>query len=426
MKTKFIVYYILFLTGIMIFLTTTAYLTNEETEAMKLNEVFNISAVKNTNENSTKYDNSKLIKFNHELHSQGAEIKCADCHTAAVNSTSAKDNLNPTKKNCEECHDVNDEKECGLCHYDNVYKKLRSSDSELYFSHKEHNSQQQCVDCHKDMDKVKFSKESSQVMPTMESCYSCHNNKKAANECEVCHTNLTNLTPKDHLQSNFLNEHTSKVAFSEKNNCMMCHSDNFCQACHSPLKYSGNNTPEDFYVPYYTKETGTRTDRGALQKLTTAHTLNYKFTHGLDADSKSFECKTCHNPTDFCASCHSNGGDLITGISPKSHSQPNFTTVGVNTGGGLHSDLAKRDVESCQSCHDVQGSDPVCIQCHFDNDGIEGTNPRTHQSGYLNDEKGIWHDTQGAVCYTCHTDPNARPDGVAGVGFCGYCHGMER
>lgn len=121
----------------------------------------------------------------------------------------------------------------------------------------------------------------------MESCYSCHNNDKAPNNCESCHNNLTNLTPKDHLKSNFLNEHKTAFGVSEKNNCMMCHSDNFCQACHSPLEHSGNNTKDNFFAPYYTKENGTRTDRGKLQKLTTAHELNYRFTHGLDANQKS-------------------------------------------------------------------------------------------------------------------------------------------
>jgi predicted CXXCH cytochrome family protein len=54
---------------------------------------------------------------------------------------------------------------------------------------------------------------------------------------------------------------------------------------------------------------------------------------------------------------------------------------------------------------------------------VKGTNPRTHEPGFLSDEKGLWHDTQGAVCYTCHTDANARLNGIRGVGFCGYCHG---
>lgn len=206
----------------------------------------------------------------------------------------------------------------------------------------------------------------------------------------------------------------------------MCHSDNFCQTCHSPVGVKGSNSKDNFYVPYYTKENGVRKDRAELQKLTTAHTLNYRFTHGLDANQKSFECKTCHEEQSFCVSCHQNGGEMITGIAPTSHSIPNFTTFGVNTGGGLHSELARKDIESCSSCHNVEGRDPACIKCHMDNDGIKGTNPKTHEFGFQKDEKGIWHNTQGAVCYTCHTDANAKPTGIAGVGFCGYCHGQKR
>ncbi|MBK7159323.1 MAG: hypothetical protein IPH77_12390 [Ignavibacteria bacterium] len=74
----------------------------------------------------------------------------------------------------------------------------------------------------------------------------------------------------------------------------------------------------------------------------------------------------------------------------------------------------------------MEGSDPACLKCHYDNDGVKGTNPKTHEKGFLSDEKGIWHETKGAVCYSCHTDANAKPDGISGVGFCGYCHGREQ
>jgi len=373
------------------------------------------------------YDNSKLIKFDHKLHVVDLSVKCEDCHTAAVKSVSAKDNLNPKEATCGTCHDVKDEKNCNFCHINNKYKKLKHKESELIFSHNYHieTEKKQCTDCHTGLDKVKYSKESAGAFPSMETCNSCHSNQKATNtsqNCEGCHTNLTSLTPVSHKRNNFLNEHKLQFGSSASNNCMMCHSDNFCQVCHSPVKYSGENKNENFYVPYYTKEGATRIDRDALQKLTTVHNLNYKFTHGLDANQKRFECKTCHEPVTFCASCHQNGGDLMTGILPQSHQQAGFVTLGVNTGGGLHSKLAKKDIESCQSCHDVQGADPACIKCHFDNDGVKGTNPKTHEPGFLSDEKGLWHDTQGAVCYTCHTDPNARPDGVKGRGFCRYCH----
>ncbi|HEY3251711.1 MAG TPA: cytochrome c3 family protein [Ignavibacteria bacterium] len=405
--------YLLLFTGLLIFLTSTAYFLRETN--VKMNEP-----------GSVRYDNSKLIKFNHKLHVKDVGIKCEDCHLKAVTSASSKDNLNPTKPYCATCHDVNDQKNCNFCHYDGVFKKLKATKSELNFSHKKHFTEQKqlCLDCHHDLDNVKFSKEAVLVTPKMETCYSCHDNRKASKNCEGCHTNLTNLKPKNHLSSNFLNEH--KVVYdvnSEKNNCMMCHSDNFCQACHSPVSFQGSNTKDDFYAPYYTKENGVRTDRAALQKLSNAHgNMNYRFTHGLDARQKSFECNTCHEPPTFCASCHQEGGDVVTGVIPSSHLQPSFTTLGVNTGGGLHSELAKKDVESCVSCHDVQGRDPVCITCHFDNDGVKGTNPKTHEQGFMSDEKGIWHDTEGAVCFSCHTDNNAKPTGISGVGFCGYCH----
>lgn len=413
---KAIKYYLVFASCIAVFLATTAYFPGRQTSGKENNVVYA--------SDNKRYDNSKIIKFDHKLHSVDAEIKCEDCHVKAKNSISAKDNLNPSKKECEACHDVKDEKECKLCHYDNVYKKLRASDSGLLFSHKDHAVMQQCTDCHKDLDKVKFSVQAAGGFPNMESCYTCHNDSKATSECAACHNDMTGLIPKDHERPNFLNEHTVVAGVGTSNkNCMMCHSDNFCQVCHSPKPHNGKNEAGDFFAPYYTRDGATRIDRENLQKLTTVHNINHRFTHGLDAGQKTYECKTCHDPVTFCASCHQNGGELVTGSVPSSHTQSNFVTLGVNSGGGLHAKLAKKDIESCQSCHDAQGADPVCIKCHMDNDGVIGTNPRTHEPGFMSDENGEWHSNQGSVCYLCHTDPNARPGGSSGRGFCGYCHG---
>lgn len=410
--TKF---YLIFFTAAILFITLTAY----KSKTTSLSAVFT--------KQSEITDNKDVIKFDHGFHLKDAGLACKDCHYKAWDSETASDNLNPVKKDCATCHDVNDKNGCNTCHFGGVYKKLQATDRELIFSHRFHVEQKmECTVCHSGLDKVKYAKESAGGIPNMESCYKCHDSRTAAMNCEACHTNLTGLKPKDHLNSNFLNEHTfvyNPSTGKKNDNCMMCHSTNFCEACHQPVTYSGENTTKNFYAPYYTKDFATRTDREALQKLTTMHSLNYMYNHGLDAKQKSFECKTCHDPAEFCSACHQNGGNLQTGMTPKSHVQPNFVTFGVNTGGGLHSELAKRDIESCEGCHSVQGGDPACVKCHVDNDGIKGTNPKTHENGFMSDEKGNWHDTQGAVCYTCHIDPNARPNGLRGVGFCGYCHG---
>lgn len=418
--------YFILLACVLVFLSSTAYLMKDTKTAGKKVSMYN---------SSKSEDHSKYIKFNHQFHIKDASVACKDCHTKALTSVTSKDDLNPGHAECSSCHDINDQKNCNFCHIKDAKQKFPPTKKELEFSHKFHvvDQKQECTACHTGLDKVKFAKESPTAFPPMEICSACHteSNRPAVNtshqatgNCEACHTNLTKLYPVSHKSPNFLNEH--KVLSgpeSNSKNCMMCHSDNFCQVCHSPVSLKGINTAENFNTPYYTKEGATRMDREDLQKLTTVHKdLNYRFTHGLDANHKRFECKTCHDPVTFCNSCHQNGGNILGEIAPESHRQPNFTTFGVGTGGGLHATLGKRDIESCQSCHDTQGGDPVCVRCHMDNDGVKGTNPKTHETGFMNDDKGIWHDTQGAVCYTCHVDGNARPNGIKGIGFCGYCH----
>jgi hypothetical protein len=58
----------------------------------------------------------------------------------------------------------------------------------------------------------------------------------------------------------------------------------------------------------------------------------------------------------------------------------------------------------------------------MDPTGIKGTNNKTHAIGFMANQHGRWHSDPGANCYVCHTDPNARPMGIKGQRFCGYCH----
>jgi hypothetical protein len=164
-------------------------------------------------------------------------------------------------------------------------------------------------------------------------------------------------------------------------------------------------------------------DRGQGLRVTKMHDLNFRFTHGIAAKGKSLECQTCHSKSEFCSTCHSAGGNVNqASFRPASHSVAGFKTIGVGSGGGEHARLAKRDIESCAACHGEDGTDPVCLTCHMDADGINGNNPKTHDRGFMSDNHGYWHDDPGANCYMCHTDANARPGGVNGQRFCGYCH----
>ncbi|GAB4299112.1 MAG: hypothetical protein Kow0098_25270 [Ignavibacteriaceae bacterium] len=376
------------------------------------------------NSNSTSEEpekgNETRIIFSHSLHSE--LIDCASCHMRVEESTSLKDDLLPDHESCSSCHNVDNDEECSTCHPDDTYEPLIQKESDLIFNHKTHLTDQklECFTCHSGFEKIDYSWQAEHPNPVMETCYLCHNDKTvASNACESCHISVAGLIPQTHKSADFMDTHKF-AAVSMDANCVMCHDNSSCQECHvSTTIITESNTADDFYQPY---SPSNYTDGIRQQQISRVHELNYRFTHGIDAKGRTSECQSCHQTETFCSSCHSSEERdfAMTGILPASHLNPNFTTIGVGTGGGEHSVLARRDLESCVSCHDVQGADPTCITCHLDSDGIKGTNPKTHSAGFMRDEKGDWHDTEASVCYNCHT--NASPSTPPGISFCGYCH----
>lgn len=366
-------------------------------------------------------EKSNFLKFSHTQHSSITET-CEDCHSSVVESTSLNMKLTPTHDNCSSCHATDDGDQCSTCHYEDVYEPRPEPNPTLIFNHKYHiqTKGMNCITCHKGFDGKELSSNVGTAHPSMAVCYTCHNDFQASNACESCHISTANLRPQSHTSSSFMKTH--KFMASKQNaDCMMCHDNNSCESCHAGTSMlTEMNTVKNFYRPYSPHNL---IDGARIQQITRVHEMNYRFTHGIDAKGKSFDCQSCHQTETFCAECHNSGsGDYsYGGIVPTTHLQPGFFTLGVGSGGGQHAILAKRDIERCVSCHDTNGGDPTCITCHLDNDGIKGTNPKTHASGFMKNEKGDWHDSQGSICYNCHT--NASPSSVSGVGFCGYCHG---
>ena len=359
--------------------------------------------------------NKDIIKFSHKTHDGVAE--CAECHSKVEESTNLVSSLLPVKDDCAACHDVDDDENCSMCHYEDVNEALIPGTSELLFNHKFHLSDQkiECEKCHSGILEVNYAFESPTSSPGMEICFTCHNNSSvAANECEQCHISTVNLIPENHKQVGFFKNHKFN-----NDNCEMCHNtETFCEDCHTAtVSIDETNLSNDFYTPYSPHN---YVDGTKQQVITRIHDLNYRFTHGIDAKGKTNNCQSCHQIETFCSECHaSEDGDFaMGGIVPLSHTSPNFIT-GL-TPGSEHAVLAKRDIESCASCHDVQGADPNCILCHSDPDGIQGTNPNTHPSGFMKDIHGDWHTDGGSICYNCHSNTN-----TAGIGFCGYCHGTD-
>ncbi len=400
--------------------------------------ISNLFAIKD----APKIDNSKLIKFSHKFH-LGSDVgaACTDCHTAVTTSTKETDYLLPTMSTCYNCHDQSSTK-CEFCHTSSdsaTYQDLVQTPSPVYFSHKQHVSdlKLKCETCHQGLDKVEYASQAPDALPKMTVCTTCHGQietnykaesvnyviKAAPAACDACHKDLANLVPESHRHADFMSQHKDFVnTTGPQNDCKSCHTPTSCQECHDAANIAKDLSPSQIYVP----STPTLSPLNTHKKLIIqrVHSLNYRFTHSIDAKGRESNCYTCHDERTFCVNCHNSeaNGDRI---KPVWHDGGDFVTFGVGSGGGRHAEYARKDIESCASCHDVQGADPTCIMCHNDPDGIKGNDPKTHSAFYMHDVDGSWHTDPGAVCYTCHTDPNAHPGGRPGVGFCGYCHGSN-
>jgi hypothetical protein len=367
-------------------------------------------------------EEARFLKFSHQKHVTDVGIDCETCHQAIVGNEKLDSKLIPDHSACQSCHEDELSNKCTLCHYSDSPEKVeRTPVRDVMINHKNHVSERKikCLTCHVGVDTAQLA--SDLGGPKMNSCVTCHNGQTAVNQCENCHKNLATLYPESHKQEDFKKYHKKYARLNEmEDRCESCHSDNFCAQCHdgTNLTKLSSGSMIGMISP---RTMGNDQPKALAGQM--VHDLNYLYTHSVDAKARTNECQTCHDRRTFCNDCHENGSQGLGGTLPASHKIPGFTLRGgYGSGGGRHADLARKNIEQCASCHDVEGAEPTCVFCHSDNDGIKHTDPKTHVAGFMNSIHGDWHSNPGATCYVCHTDPNARPNGVKGRGFCGYCH----
>jgi hypothetical protein len=317
-------------------------------------------------------DHSKYLKFTHVFHATEQGIECDQCHYNVSQSTKSSDRLIGDHQSCQACHDDQISSDCGFCHVDTAnIIPIPPPQREIIFSHELHTSKDSiaCTTCHISIDSVTLA--SSANMPMMSTCINCHSTASVSTECSTCHTNFAQLIPADHLVGEFKRDHrrVTRLDGDMAVSCATCHTESFCQDCHTGTELHGFGSYKDLMADPYPR-TPLR-DAPKELKLQEVHDLNYRFTHGIDAKSKRLDCASCHDEQTFCVECHQAGGNINQGkFIPETHSQPGFVTIGRGSGGGLHAELARRDLESCVACHDVQGNDPICLRCHTEGGGV--------------------------------------------------------
>ncbi|NOZ74473.1 MAG: hypothetical protein GXO90_03720 [FCB group bacterium] len=364
-------------------------------------------------------DRPLVVTFNHDLHVNEIGVRCTKCHNPKVlkTSESSADRILPTEKRCMKCHKTwKEDGECETCHLgDEPYRTFAPVTRSFKFSHKLHYIDQKltCEQCHSDMADV----ENRPPIPKMADCLSCHREKQGPENCDACHDNVAFLRPQNHTSA-WITDHDI-AALSESADCQLCHTQLTCDNCHSGSRLGQDDLSRMNPAPSFRKDLM----KGKLL-LERNHALDYEFTHGLDATTKARDCQVCHEYQEFCSDCHQNSDDLLLN-KPDFHGGSDWGAVkyGNNTDfadnitGGRHAEMARRDIELCASCHDVEGADPLCVQCHSDRDGVQNTDPKTHAPNYMHDTQGDWCTEPISMCFVCH-----QPETTKGVGFCGYCH----
>lgn len=336
---------------------------------------------RSTGQNWQSEDHAKYLKFSHTFHVKEQGVACEDCHYNAKTSKVSSDNLIGDHKSCESCHEeqinppegrVNSD--CGFCHTnpDDIVP-IPNPEREIIFSHEQHTTQDtiKCEMCHAGVDNATYVTELN--MPSMPTCMNCHTTRSVSTECAECHTDFAGLIPEDHLVAEFRKDHKRLTRIASIDvSCATCHTESFCQDCHTGAEPRGFGSFRDLMAEPFPRMPKRDTPRES--KLQQVHDLNYRFTHSIDVKSKRIECTSCHEQETFCVTCHGAGGNITQErIKPPWHvSGPSFAPLPTQrgSGGGTHAELARRDLETCVACHDVEGADPTCLRCHTESGGI--------------------------------------------------------
>jgi hypothetical protein len=201
-------------------------------------------------------------------------------------------------------------------------------------------------------------------------------------ECNSCHKSEGVALNHD---ADFVSGGHRVLAGKAGNNCSQCHEQKWCLDCHKGGGSADNLAKDNFGRDYVPK----------------SHRSDFLATHPIKASSNPQQCYRCHDAVAFCNSCHSRfpkgsmrikshllggpGGIGDSGLNGARGSVYNFALSD-------HATEARRNLQSCQTCH-PEGD--VCIKCH-NSATNNNPHPRSWKSGNIKSK------TNAKMCLKCH------------------------
>lgn len=201
---------------------------------------------------------------------------------------------------------------------------------------------------------------------TRESCTTCHVGQpgRAIQALAVAGpgrgpgAQVARRKPASHV-ADFGNQH-SRLAVTEARSCATCHARTECLQCHRPdAAASGGYHPAAFLTR-----------------------------HPASAYARESSCSDCHNPQQFCATCHKQAGVITSaplGGRGNYHDGKQSFLLG-------HGQAARQSLESCVSCHVERD----CLKCHA---SVGGRRFNPHGPGF---DAARLKRKNPQMCLACH------------------------
>lgn len=270
---------------------------------------------------------------------------------------------------------------CTVCHKETrelvVYHSLK-------ITHRKHWERGiSCVTCHASV--VHGPRAALKNTPRMATCFTCHDGKKAPNNCSLCHVTLRERK-KEAFSPDWVEAHRLEVKQSGRENCARCHHDDFCNTCHKSVSPHGWGWIEKGHVaeansnPAKCDNCHDRKFCKECHDVKRSHRSGWLSSHMGESKKNPLECVRCHKQS-FCQDCHAKLAQHPAGWDTR------------------HMVDGKQDRARCAKCHEQK----YCDACHTK------ALPKSHEGAWLDTHKHAA--AAGGNCTTCHTKD-----------FCASCH----
>lgn len=215
--------------------------------------------------------------------------------------------------------------QCTDCHSD-LDKVFRDGTSDLLYRHQKHfaTGVSECSACHP----ANTHEPDTINRPTMTRCFICHGLSKTAiapGTCITCHPAGSPRQPESHLDSTWVTKEHPKQALADRFQCLTCHSEQTCSACHGLQLPHPPQWADTLHAPAYFE------DPAVCEKC---HQVAGTAAPGTTLPPRSL-CDSCHHPE---------------GLKDKTWVQYHFNVVyekGATTCFQCHA------TDTCRTCHNT-------------------------------------------------------------------------